>query len=84
LNSAWRNVFWNCGSLFTTYNRPSLDKFDLMANAQYTQADAGFVDATNRDFRLKPNADVLRRIGFHPIPVNEIGLYQDDTAPPGR
>jgi len=78
LNSAWRNVFWNCGSLFTTYNRPSLDKFDLMANAQYTQADAGFVDATNRDFRLKPNADVLRRIGFRPIPVNEIGLYQDE------
>jgi hypothetical protein len=25
-----------------------------------------------------PDAEVFRRIGFRPIPVEEIGLYQDD------
>ena len=77
LNSAWRNVFWKCGPLFTTYNRPSADKFDLMANAEFAAADPGFVAAAKGDFRLKPDAEVFRRIAFHPIPVEEIGLYPD-------
>jgi hypothetical protein len=78
LNSAWRNVFWKCGPLFTTYDVPSADKFDLLANAEYAAADPGFVAAAKGDFRLKPDAEVFRRIGFRPIPVDEIGLYQDE------
>jgi hypothetical protein len=77
LNSAWRNVFWKCGALFTTYNRPSADKFDLMANAEFAAADPGFVAAAKGDLRLKPDAEVFRRISFHPLSVEEIGLYQD-------
>jgi hypothetical protein len=78
LNSAWRNVFWKCGPLFTTYDQPSADKFDLLANAEYPTADPGFVAAAKGDFRLKADADVFRRISFRPIPVEEIGLYQDE------
>jgi hypothetical protein len=78
LNSAWRNVFWECGPLFTTYDAPAADKFDLLANAEYAAADPGFVAAAQGDFHLKPDAEVFRRIGFRPIPVDEIGLYQDE------
>jgi hypothetical protein len=78
LNNAWRNVFWKCGPLFTTYNQPAARKYDLLANAEYAAADPGFVNAAKGDFRLKPDAEVFRRIGFRPIPVEEIGLYQDD------
>lgn len=78
LNSAWRNVFWKCGPLFTTYNQPAANKFDLLANADFAAHDPGFVAAAKADFRLKPDAEAFRRIGFHPIPVEEIGLYQDE------
>ncbi len=77
LNSAWRNVFWKCGPLFTTYDRPAAQKFDLMANAEFAADDPGFVNAARGNFRLNPDAEVFRRIAFHPIPVEEIGLYQD-------
>jgi hypothetical protein len=77
LNCAWRNVFWKCGPLFTTYNRPAETKYDRMANVTYAGEDPGFVNAADGDFRLKPEADVFRRIAFRPIPVEEIGLYED-------
>jgi len=77
LSSAWRNVFWNCGPLFSTYGKPSADKFDLLANAEYAIDDPGFVDAAKSDFRLRPDAPLFARIGFRPIPVDEIGLYPD-------
>jgi hypothetical protein len=78
LNSAWRNVFWKCGLMFTTYNRPSANKFDLLANAEYAATDPGFVNGAKGDFRLKPDAELFRRIAFRPIPVGEIGLYPDE------
>ena len=77
LSSAWRNVFWKCGPLFSTYGKPSADKFELLANAEYATDDPGFVDAAKDDFRLRPDAPLFARIGFRPIPVDEIGLYPD-------
>ena len=64
--------------MLTTYNQPSAQKFDLLANAECAADDPGFVNAAKGDFRLKPDAEVFRRIGFRPIPVEEIGLYQDE------
>jgi hypothetical protein len=78
MSSAWQNVFWKCGPMFTTYGKPSSDKFDLLANASYATEDPGFVDAAAGDFRLRPDALLFDRIDFHPIPVDEIGLYQDE------
>jgi len=78
LNNAWRNIFWKCGPSFNTYGKPSEDQFDRLANAEYASDDPGFADAAKGDFRLRPDAPLFTRIGFRPIPVEEIGLYQDD------
>lgn len=75
LNFARRNLFWRCGPMFTTYGKPSADKFELLDNLEYPTGDPGFVDAAKGDFRLKPGAEAVSRIGFRPIPFEEIGLY---------
>ena len=36
-----------------------------------------FVDAANRDFRLRDDSPALK-LGFQPIPIERIGLYQDE------
>ena len=77
LSQAWRNVFWRCGPLFTTYGKASVDKFDVLANADFAREDPGFVAAATGDFRLLPDAPLFSRIGFRPIPIEEIGLYAD-------
>ena len=46
--------------------------------AVYADQDPGFVDMAKGDYRLAKNAPVLNRIGFRPIPLEEIGLYQDE------
>lgn len=40
-----------------------------------TGKDPLFYDAKNEDFRLKPNSPAFE-LGFKPIPVDQIGLYQ--------
>ena len=64
--------------MFTTYDQPAAHKFNLVANAEFAADDPGFVDAAKSDFRLRPDAEVFRRIAFRPIPVEEIGLYEDE------
>jgi hypothetical protein len=76
LNNAWRNVFWKCGPIFASGGTAAKQKFNSLANLQYAD-DPGFVAATQGNFRLKPDADVFRQIAFHPIPVDEIGMYRD-------
>jgi hypothetical protein len=73
INFVRRNLFWNSGPV-ATGNRAFLELFE---NAEYANEDPGFVDAAKGDFALKPGAPALARIGFRPIPVSEIGLYND-------
>ncbi len=40
-------------------------------------ADPLFVDADNDDYRLRPESPALK-MGFEPIPVDKIGLYEDE------
>ncbi len=35
-------------------------------------------DAAGEDFRLRADAPLFARVGFRPIPVEEIGLYEDE------
>lgn len=70
VNEIWRNVVYNCAE-FMTRDRGIQDLMDNYVTLQ----DPGFVDAAKLDFRLKPDAPLLRMPGFRPIPVDEIGLY---------
>jgi hypothetical protein len=48
------------------------------ANVAY-DANPGFVDPVHLDFRLKPDAKLLKDLpGFKPIPVERIGLFADE------
>lgn len=74
INHVWRNVFYRCGP-FVTGNRAHLD---LIENGLFEDVDPGFVDAANDDYRLRPDAPLFNTVGFRPIPMDEIGLYEDD------
>jgi len=74
INFVWRNLFWNSGPV-ATGNRAFLD---LMENAEYANEDPGFADAAKGQFALRRDAPVFARLGFRPIPVEEIGLYNDE------
>ena len=43
----------------------------------FLEGDPLFVDAAKLDFRLKPESPAWK-IGFQPIPIEKIGLYQDE------
>jgi hypothetical protein len=69
VNRAWRNIFVQCGAM-TTGNAANLDLFQ---NAKF-DTDPGFLGPD--DYRLKPDSPVFRQIGFRPLPLEEIGLYE--------
>jgi len=70
-------------SLITTSGRPSGNKFDLMANGEYTSGDPGFVNAAKGDFRLKSDAEVFCRIGFRQFPWRRSDSTRMNIALPG-
>ena len=41
-------------------------------------ADPLFVDAANDDFRLKPGSPAVTKLGFKPLPIDQMGLYKDE------
>jgi len=73
INHVWRNLFYRCGPMVTG-NQAYLD---LLDNGVFEEADPGFVDAAAGDFRLRPGAELFNTVGFRPLPLEEIGLYQD-------
>jgi hypothetical protein len=77
LNYARRNVFWRCGPRFSTYGKPSEEMFELQDNTEAAADDPGLTAAAAAGFRSFPNSPVFDPIGFQPIPVAGIGLYED-------
>jgi len=47
----------------------------LTIQDNFIEGDPGFVNADKLDFRLKPDSPALK-LGFKPIPVEQIGLYK--------
>jgi hypothetical protein len=73
VNFLWRNLLWNSGIPFTM--NPTCS--DVLELAVYGEENPGFVDPARGDFRLRPDALPIQRNGFRPIPVEEIGLYNN-------
>ncbi len=74
LNRAYRNVVVRCDAL-------ARGNWSLLDNREY-RTDAGFVDAENGNFELKPTSRVFREVpGFKPIPFAKIGLRRDEIRP---
>jgi hypothetical protein len=73
INHIWRNVFYRCGPV-TTGSHATLD---LVENGVFDEQDPGFADAAKDDYHLRPGAALFATVGFRPIPIDEIGLYED-------
>ncbi|MCS6858684.1 MAG: right-handed parallel beta-helix repeat-containing protein, partial [Abditibacteriales bacterium] len=71
VNMIGRNVLIN-GREFLARDRGIQILIDNLTLSE----DPGFVNATERNFALKPDSPIYRRIGFRPIPFGEIGLYE--------
>jgi hypothetical protein len=81
-NRLQNNVVAKCrGALVLTGGRAKC----ASANNLELAGDPGFVNAKAMDFRLRPDAEVFRKLpGFQPIPFEKMGLYGDQyrKAPP--
>jgi hypothetical protein len=74
INHASRNVAVQCG--------PFIDGNWEESNNLITETDPGFVDAAAMNFQLREDSRVFREIpGFEGIPVEQIGLVQDELRP---
>ncbi|MBE0534177.1 MAG: right-handed parallel beta-helix repeat-containing protein [Phycisphaerae bacterium] len=80
------NVFWHAGGNVSVKGSPadgSLDKWRQLLGGRFDRnsivADPMFVDAANRDYRLKPESPALK-LGFKPINTAAIGLKADFPA----
>jgi hypothetical protein len=70
INHAWRNLFVHC-AMDLSGNRAGLD---LLGNTNLAR-DPGFVDPEHGGLRAQ--SGIIGTTGFCPIPVQEIGLYED-------
>ncbi|MCR4412682.1 MAG: hypothetical protein NUV77_09685 [Thermoguttaceae bacterium] len=72
INHAVRNVLVSCAEVKS-------GNWQVKPEENWvTEGDPGFVDAAKGDFRLRPDAEVFRRLpGFQPIPFEKMGLYLD-------
>ena len=76
VSEAARNVMVRCGEVKSgNWQVPAADNW-------VTDADPGFVNAAHGDFRLRPDAEIYRRLpGFEPIPFEKMGLVADELRP---
>ncbi len=77
-NNTVRNLFYGKGKF-------SSGKGYTHRDSLITDTDPGFVNASAKDFRLKPNAIVFTRLpGFQPIPFEKIGIRSKDKNEPNQ
>jgi hypothetical protein len=74
INRVWRNIFYRCGDAATRARY-----LDLFENGVFDDKSALLVNEQEGDYRFRSDATVLHRVGFKPIPLSEIGLYESPT-----
>jgi len=72
VNMIWRNLVYQCG-MFLVRDRGNQD---VRGNLITSEA-SGTTDLAGRRLPWRLDPAVMDRIGFRPIPVDEIGLYPD-------
>jgi hypothetical protein len=74
------NVLVACKTPVSLTGKPEQFKHSTIRdNPELPLAEAGFVDPSTLDFRLRPESSVFKKIpGFTPIPFERIGLRKDD------
>lgn len=75
-NVVARNIRFGGGWL-ELYNDLSEKTSYLTFENNWIEGDPGFVDAARHDWRLRDDAPVLD-VGFRPIPLEKIGIYEDE------
>ncbi|CAN5855642.1 hypothetical protein BH11VER1_BH11VER1_19370 [soil metagenome] len=88
----WMSAFWlrvDCqsdkGQVFIDDVRISeaepLDAWAAWQDAGWDKkgiiADPMFIDVTNDDFRLSPDSPAITKLGFKPLPIDQMGLIED-------
>lgn len=69
-----RNITYRCDE-FIHGSRRVMGLARIEQN--WTGDDPGFKDAEHGDFHLDPNSPAVLALGFEPLPLDEIGLYND-------
>lgn len=75
-NYLWRNVTFECPQ-FTLRDK---GQNEMLGNVELTK-NPGFTDADKGNFALPNDSTLYDRLGFRPIPFDEIGLYVDEHRP---
>jgi len=71
VNMIWRNLVYQCG-VFLVRDQGNQD----VRGNLITDQSPGTTDVAGRQFPWKPDQALMDRIGFRPIPLEEIGLYE--------
>ncbi|OGV62192.1 MAG: hypothetical protein A3K19_01385 [Lentisphaerae bacterium RIFOXYB12_FULL_65_16] len=71
-----RNIIWQGDAEWAGFHMTK-DKSAWVITDNLAGEDPLFVDAAKGDYRLKPESPALK-LGFQPIPVDKIGLYQSE------
>jgi parallel beta-helix repeat protein len=74
------NVYWTTSSAVPLWDNRDFDEWRATSGQDQHSllADPKFVDAPNRDFRLRPDSPALK-LGLQPISLEGIGLYGDQA-----
>ena len=67
-------MLWSCGKPYIM----SKGHVNTIKTVVYADENPGFIDPATGDVRLRADAPLFARLGFRPIPIEEIGLYRDE------
>jgi len=73
-----RNIAFNGGSVTWMQDNIKPEWVTVKDNWD-NEGDPGFVNAAKGDFHLRPDAPVIAKIGFEPLPIEQMGLVNDGT-----